>query len=138
MTTRDVPWDEGTPCWLDAQVDDPQAAAEFYSQLFGWEIADTGPDFGHYQMASLDGRAVAGIGGKQGADLPSVWSTYLATDDVEAAVERVSSAGGTVMMPPMDVGSMGRMTFAVDPAGATSSAFGPLRSAMASPTPTAP
>ncbi len=121
MPVRDDAWPEGTPCWVDAQLDDLDKGQEFYAALFGWTFETSDDErYGGYRVASLDGRTVAGIGPKPGP-MPSAWSTYVAVDDADAAAARITEAGGQLMMPAFDVGSMGRMTFATDPNGA---AFG--------------
>jgi predicted enzyme related to lactoylglutathione lyase len=33
----------GVPCWIDTTQPDPDAAAEFYSGLFGWDLEDIMP-----------------------------------------------------------------------------------------------
>ncbi len=119
MSTRDEPWPQGTPSWVDLSSPDPAASNAFYSTLFGWEIQDTGEEMGHYGMCLLGGRPVAGIGPQMGGgDAPPAWLTYLAVDDVEKTAEAIASNGGTVVAPPMDVGAAGRMAVAQDPAGA--------------------
>ena len=119
MPTRDTPWPAGIPCWVDCQVDDPQAARAFYSQLLGWDVQDSPPEAGGYLMALLDGKPAAGIGPKPGGQpMPSVWTTYIATDDVDATAAKVTAAGGQLLMPPFDVMTVGRMTVFTDPAGA--------------------
>ena len=45
--------------------------------------------------------------------------TYLAVDDADATVAKVSPAGGQVLMPAVDIGEAGRMAFVADPTGAT-------------------
>src|ERR687896_53359 len=50
--------------------------------------------------------------------IPSVWTTYLATDDVDATAAKARDAGGNVMMEPFDVLDAGRMTMIQDPTGA--------------------
>lgn len=123
MTTRDTPWAEGTPCWVDASVDDPARAAEFYGSLLGWEFVDSGAEFGGYKIAQVKGRDAAAIGpkppGMDGAS--SVWTTYLAVENADATAAKITDAGGQLVMPPGDVGSFGRLAIAVDPTGA---AFG--------------
>ena len=52
---------------------------------------------------------------------PSAWTTYLATDDVDATAAKIKGAGGQLLAEPMDVMSEGRTAIAMDPAGA---AFG--------------
>ena len=119
MPTRDTAWPQGTPCWVDCQVDDTTAARAFYGELFGWDIQDGPDEFGGYLMAMKDGRAAAGIGPKPqgGPAMPSVWTTYLAADSADATAAKVAEAGGTAMMPPFDVGPVGRMFVATDPTG---------------------
>lgn len=114
--TRHVP---GTPAWFDLMTGDVAGAKAFYSALFGWEIEDTGPEYGHYAMCKLGGRNAAGIGEKP-ADVPwpSTWSVYFAVDDADVAAAAIEAAGGTVTMPPMDIGSEGRMAMVADPGGA--------------------
>ncbi|NEW41954.1 VOC family protein [Nocardia cyriacigeorgica] len=118
MPTRDDAWPEGTPCWVDSQVDDMARARRFYADLFGWEITDMPQEAGGYLIALRNGRPAAGIGPKPaGMPMPSVWTTYIAADDADAVAARVGAAGGTVVMPPFDVLDVGRMFIASDPTG---------------------
>jgi predicted enzyme related to lactoylglutathione lyase len=119
MVTRDTPWPAGTPCWVDISVDDVPKASAFYSGLFGWDVQVGPPESGGYALAHLNGRLVAGIGPKMGdPTAPSAWTTYLASDDVDATAEKIKAADGQLPMPPMDVMEEGRMTLAFDKAGA--------------------
>ncbi|GAA1247022.1 VOC family protein [Prauserella halophila] len=119
MSFRDTPWPEGTPCWVDMMADDVAEITRFYGDLLGWEFVDTGEDYGHYSIALVDGRATAAIGPKPpGVQAPSAWSTYLAADDADATVERITAAGGKLILPPGDVGEAARTAVAVDAAGA--------------------
>ncbi|HEX3788170.1 MAG TPA: VOC family protein [Pseudonocardiaceae bacterium] len=122
MVSRDTAWPAGTPCWVDLGVDDVVKARTFYSGLFGWDVQQGPPESGGYQMCEIDHRPVAGIGPKMGSpQAPAAWTTYLASDDVDHTAEHIGSAGGTVLVPPMDVMDVGRMALATDPGGA---AFG--------------
>ena len=119
MPTRDEPWPVGTPCWTDAQVDDPARAADFYGRLFGWQAQDMGEAAGGYLMCSLNDRIVAGIGPKPaGVHMPSTWTTHFASDDVERSVRRLSGAAGRCVAGPVDVFTAGRAAMATDAAGA--------------------
>src|SRR5215216_5079215 len=62
MSTRTDPWPAGTPCWVDLSVPDVQAAVDFYAAVIGWTFVDSGPDYGNYHIAQVDGRAAAGVG----------------------------------------------------------------------------
>lgn len=119
MVTRDTRWPAGTPCWVDVSVDDVPKAIAFYQALFGWDIQIGGPEVGGYSIAHLDNRIVAAVSPKYSpAEAPSAWTTYLATDDVDATTDRIKGAGGQLLAEPMDVMSEGRMAIAVDTAGA--------------------
>ena len=119
MPTRDESWPNGTPCWIDLMVNDPDAAKKFYSALFGWDIQEGPPEAGGYAMCLLNGRAVTAISPKpQDSPLPNVWSTYLASDDVDKTVAQAKEAGGHFMIEPMNVMTSGRFAFGMDPTGA--------------------
>jgi len=106
------------PAWVDLATKDPAAARDFYGKLFGWQV-DVNPDpqYGGYGRAQIDGRDVAGIGGTQSSDQPTVWSLYIGTDDAEALAGKVEAAGGMVAGAPFDVGDQGRMAIFRDPTG---------------------
>lgn len=112
------------PRWIDLATDDPQGAQQFYGQLFGWQMdVSDDPQYGGYAMGIIDGRAAAGIGGKQDPSQPTVWSLYIGTDDIEGLADRVTEEGGTVVAPPFEVGDQGRMAVFQDPAGGFISAW---------------
>ncbi len=119
MPVNDDPWPAGTPCWVDCQVPDPSAAREFYTRLFGWEVYDARAGAGGYLMAYKNDKVVAGIGPRPADLIFSAWTTYLATDDVDATVARVEACGGELRMPPSDVFDSGRVAVAADPTGGT-------------------
>ncbi|MEU5340562.1 MULTISPECIES: VOC family protein [unclassified Streptomyces] len=121
MTLRDTPWPEGTPCWVEVQVDDPVRASAFYGQLFGWTFFDHGPDYHHYLTARLNGRGVADIGPWPSGEAhpgPPRWLVCFAVESTDTTAEKVVKAGGTLLLPPADVGTHGRFAVASDPAGA--------------------
>ena len=114
---------QGTPNWVDLQTTDQSAAKQFYASLFGWSYDDQPmPEGGGvYAMATVNGETVAAIaplppGAPVG--MPPVWNTYLAVDDVDAAVDKVAPAGGQVLTAAFDIGDAGRMAFVADPTGA--------------------
>lgn len=112
---------KGTPNWVDLQTTDQSAAKQFYASLLGWSYDDNPmPQGGVYSMATVNGETVAAIapmppGAPEGR--PPMWNTYIAVDDVDAAVDKVGSAGGQVLMSPVDIGEAGRMAFVTDPTG---------------------
>jgi uncharacterized protein len=106
--------------WVDLTTTDQAGAKAFYSALFGWEAEDVptggGPD---YTMFRIGGYNVAGGGPMppemQSQGIPPFWTSYIKHDDVDAVAERVTAAGGTLLLPPMEVMEEGRMLMAADP-----------------------
>ena len=110
----------GVPCWVDVTSPELDQSVEFYEGLFGWEahVAEQ-PEAGGYTMFTLRDKYVAAASPPQQEGMPSYWTTYLASDDVDATAAKIRDAGGTVFMDPFDVFDSGRMTVAQDPTGAT-------------------
>ncbi len=115
--------EHGVPAWIDVGVDDPARTAEFFAALFGWECPEGAPETGGYRNCTLRGRPVAGIGPRMNPEAPPFWASYVAVDDADAVVERVTANGGTVIVGPMDVMDFGRMAVFADPAGAVFSVW---------------
>jgi predicted enzyme related to lactoylglutathione lyase len=110
-------YEAGTPSWVDIGVPDMDAAVAFYGGLFGWEFGESTEDTGGYRIAFLDGKDVAGFGPKMDPG-PPFWASYIATDDVAATSERITDAGGKIIVEDMDVMGFGRMAVCTDPSGA--------------------
>jgi predicted enzyme related to lactoylglutathione lyase len=111
----------GVPCWADSSQPDPQAAADFYSGLFGWESQDVMPPDspGRYFIGRLRGGDVAGIGTPpEGSPPGAMWTTYIRVDSADDAARKVWAAGGRVLKEPFDVMDAGRMAVFADPEGA--------------------
>jgi hypothetical protein len=121
-------YEPGQPCWVDLMSPDVDASKAFYSAVFGWDAHDELDDEGNriYVNFSLDGNDVAGLGANQPGMPPmAIWNSYVCAPDVAATVAKVESAGGTVMMPPMQVMSAGHMAIIADPTGAVISIWQP-------------
>ena len=117
MTTPDYP--AGTPNWLEVFTHEPDRAAEFYSALFGWEVQDSGPDFGNYRTFHLGGRLIAGcMTNTMPPEVPNVWFTYFSTPDAAATVAAARAVGSDIQVEPEAIGDMGTMAVLSDTAGA--------------------
>lgn len=118
----------GVPCWIDAGEPDPQAAAEFYGGLFGWQLEERMPEDvpGNYILALLEGREATAVGSLP-PDVPqrAAWNTYVCVESADESAAKVRDAGGTVMMEPFDVFEAGRMAYVADPAGAAFAVWQP-------------
>jgi predicted enzyme related to lactoylglutathione lyase len=111
----------GVPCWVDTTQPDPDAAADFYGPLFGWELEDAMPDGSDakYLIGRIRGGDVGAISSQQEGDPgPPRWNTYIWVDSADETAAKVKDAGGTVLMEPFDVMDAGRMAVLADPEGA--------------------
>lgn len=110
--------------WCDVALPDVAAGKTFYEQLFGWDGTDEHDPDGNliYVTFRKDGDLVAGLGPLPPAmaegGMPPMWSSYVSVDSVDAAVSRAVALGASVMLPPMDVMTSGRMAVIGDPQGA--------------------
>ncbi|HEY2769089.1 MAG TPA: VOC family protein [Solirubrobacteraceae bacterium] len=113
----------GAFCWADLNTTDPDAAKEFYSALFGWEVNDmpAGEDE-VYSMMMVDGKSAAAIAAQpeqqRDAGVPPMWNSYIAVESADRAVERARELGATVHAPAFDMLEAGRMGVIQDPQGA--------------------
>ena len=111
----------GVPCWVDTSQSDPEAAVEFYGDLFGWELENALPPDspGKYFIARIRGGDVAAVGSiPEGAPTMALWNTYVWVESADDAAAKVRDAGGSVVTEPFDVMDSGRMAVFADPEGA--------------------
>ncbi len=119
----------GTPCWVDLMSPDVDASVAFYESVFGWKGEPEHDNDGNriYIQFYQGDRIVAGLGGQPpGMEaMPATWNTYICVDDAEAAVAAAQEAGGSVLMPAMEVMDAGHMAILSDPTGAAVSVWQP-------------
>lgn len=116
----DVYKTHGAFSWSELSTSDPEGAAAFYGALFGWQVQPPMPEMGDYRLASIGDEMVAGImAPPPGAPpMPPHWGVYMTVAHCDEAVEKAVALGGKLLMPPMDVPTVGRMAVLQDPQGA--------------------
>jgi predicted enzyme related to lactoylglutathione lyase len=102
---------QGTVGWNELQTNDPAGAGSFYSSLFGWQPEVMNMEGGPYTLFKHDEVNRAGMMAITPVmgEVPPNWAVYFFADDTHATVAAARGAGGTVIVPPMSVGSWGRM-----------------------------
>jgi uncharacterized protein len=113
----------GALSWNELNTRDLGAAKAFYSAVFGWTFEDNDMgEVGSYTSINLNGDMVGGMldMGARGvpSEVPAHWQVYFAVEDTDAAVEKVKSMGGNVMVDPIDIPA-GRFAILTDPHGAS-------------------
>jgi len=105
--------------YIELPGGDLAASKAFYSSAFGWGFTDFGPSYAGFEDAGLDG-GLAGADADTlegpGAPTTSLPLVILRAEDLEAALERVTAAGGTVTAPIFEFPGGRRFHFR-DPAG---------------------
>src|SRR5260370_33131934 len=108
--------------WYEYMGDDLKAAVDFYSPVVGWSAKDAGMADFPYQIVSAGSTMVAGI-----MDIPAdakamgarpSWNGYVWVEDVDAALPKLTAAGGKVYKAPTDIPGIGRFAAVADPYGA--------------------
>ena len=110
----------GAPvAWFDITSKDPEAIGKFYTQLFGWQLADSGqPGYSLVDTGAGDGAIGGGIGAAQGPDDAGSTTIYMKVDDLQAYLDRAVSLGGAVIVPPTPLpGDFGKFAMFADPEG---------------------
>lgn len=119
----------GTFYWNELITTDPAAGAAFLSDLVGgYEVREMPMPDGTYRVLMRDGRPVGGVMALAGLPpgTPPHWQSYLAVDDVDAAVRRATELGGRTIREPFDVEGVGRIAVIKDPQGAVLSLITPV------------
>jgi predicted enzyme related to lactoylglutathione lyase len=111
----------GKVIWHDLITEDLDAAKHFYGGLFDWTFEDTkAPNGQDYSVARSGNVYVAGmvaIASPEDGSRYSRWLPYISVSDVDAALTRVTAAGGSVAATARNV-NLGRVAALIDPEGA--------------------
>ena len=123
-------------------AEDRKRVADFYTNAFGWQMKEFGPEMGNYVLATTTesdernmskkpGEINGGFFTKNGDDIyPKV---TIQVDDIEEAMKKVVAAGGTVIgarLPgvPEDMPGLGKFINIRDTEGNLVALMQPARS----------
>ncbi len=119
MTTLQGSW-----IWYELMSRDPEGSKAFYEAVVGWTMST-----GHGENDMDYGFITRADGGMTGGLLrlkPEMiehgarpcWAGYIGVDDVDAMVQAVKAAGGSVLLEPIDIAMAGRVAMVADCCGA--------------------
>lgn len=105
--------------WNELVTRDPDAAADYYGALLGWDVEVVAGVPMDYRVIRNAGRMNGGIlrWTEEMGDVPSNWGVYFSVLDCDATVAKLEALGGRVCAPPRDI-EPGRFAVVADPAGA--------------------
>ena len=118
VSTSFAPDKPGHTAWNELRTSDLNAAKAFYTDVFGWTLADVMPmgEMGDYQFVDHGGRMIGAMM-KAPPGAPGGWGFAFHNRDVDTAVERIRELGGKVDQGPMEVPGDQRAVMATDPEG---------------------
>ena len=104
--------------WFEIIGDDPIKLQKFYADIFGWQLSPPVPEMGNYSMLQDTGHGIGGgIGGTMGGS--NRVTVYIEVDDPQAYLDKVTQAGGKLLMPVMSVTPETTIAMFADPEGNT-------------------
>lgn len=105
-------------CHFEIPTDDPERCIAFFSQAFGWEITKwDGPV--EYWLVSTGDESEPGIHGglMRRQDASETVMNTIAVESVDASIERITAAGGAIVLPKTAIPGVGWMAYFRDPDG---------------------
>lgn len=117
----------GRPGWHELMARDWEQVLPFYLTMFGWE-KDYGHDMGPmgiYQVVKIPNEQGAGLFNKPAGVPEPFWLYYFNVENIDAAADRVKTAGGQIVEGPMEVPEGAWIVQGLDPQGAMFALVGP-------------
>jgi hypothetical protein len=107
----------GALCWCELATREPDRAARFYTQLFGWGLKSS-PG---YTELTRGGTPIGGLFTmtQEMSGIPPYWTIYFQVTDCDASLQKAKSSGGRPLFGPKDVEGVGRFAAIQDPQGAS-------------------
>ena len=88
---------------IEFPASDVERAKAFYGSVFGWSFEKMDGIDDYFLYTAGPGDLGGGIG-LRGSSAPAGVRNYLAVDDVDATLAKVTASGGTVVVPKTDIG----------------------------------
>lgn len=110
---------QGMFCWQELVTVNVEQAADFYTNLFGWDYAAMDMEEGSYTIIKNRGEEIGGmmILPPEMKNIPPHWNTYFTVTNIEEAVTVVKNNGGNVMMGPQSIPEAGQFALCNAPDG---------------------
>jgi predicted enzyme related to lactoylglutathione lyase len=115
-----APGTPGRVAWHELATSDWPKALAFYGEMFAWTASgamDMG-EMGTYQMFAAGSATIGGMFNKPPSVPVSGWLYYIQVADIDAAAQRVTQGGGSVVHGPSEVPGGEWILRGVDPQGA--------------------
>lgn len=125
----DKPSTTGFVHWVDLHSKDIDKDLAFIHDALGLKTAEMSMPNGAYHILEPETKTRGGAMASMNPQAPSMWLAWIAVDDVDQTLERVTRHGGKVLAPAWDADTVGRMAIASDPVGVAFGVITPPASA---------
>lgn len=100
---------------FEIPADDVARATDFYSNVFGWNFSAFGGD--DYQLAQTgEGEGIDGAIMKK-RDHEQPVTNSIGVDSIDNYTEKITSAGGQIVVPKMEISGVGYLAYFKDTEG---------------------
>jgi predicted enzyme related to lactoylglutathione lyase len=100
---------------IEISAKDREKAAKFYDDVFGWHVEQI-PEMNYATFNPGEGPG-GGFNPVTKENPAGTVLVYIGTDDIEASLAEIESAGGKIVAPKMEIPGMGWFAIFQDPTG---------------------
>lgn len=104
------------PTHFEIATMNPQQVADFYEELFGWEVSTM--QGGGYWMVRTGDEGTPGInGGIMGEELPQAVINTIEVESLDDMMAAIETLGGKIVHGPNEIPEVGSHVYCSDPEG---------------------
>lgn len=107
---------DGTMAFAELSSTDSSATRGFLEKVFGWRFEQVKFPLGEYLSFQAPGGGRGGVRPTRAEEIPGSVN-YIRVQDLDAARKKIERAGGTVVLPRVDVPGMGSFLWFQVPGG---------------------
>jgi uncharacterized protein len=100
---------------IEFSANDREAAAQFYHEVFGWEVQHM-PEM-NYSTFMCDDKLGGGFNPISEETPAGTVMVYIQVDDFEATLAEIEARGGKTIIPKTEIPTVGWFAFFADPTG---------------------
>lgn len=100
---------------IEFSANDREAAAQFYNDVFGWEIQHM-PEM-NYSTFMCDDKLGGGFNPVTDQNPAGTVTVYIQVEDFEATLAQIEARGGKTILPKTEIPGVGWFAFFTDPTG---------------------
>lgn len=107
----------GMFCWQELMTSNVEKAANFYKDLFGWDLNEMKMGGMNYTLIKNQGSDIGGMMTlpPEMKNAPPHWNAYFTVTNLDDTMEVIRGNNGNIIMGPQDIPETGRFAFCQAP-----------------------